>query len=265
MNDLTIYQSGQLPDTKEDLAKFVIVGQEKLKAVKAAILAIEKVNLAEEVHQQKLAEAQELGEVVIDAEIRLGQLLREVPKSTPNNNPFHENVGALVFVKPKQEVYSDLGLSIRQAEVFQQMARAAESDKNIVEKAKQEAKEDGRVVTRSDVTKRIATPKHCKPSKQKEVRAARERTEDRKENQTGNIVSFSDKQKDMEDKKIIGRDFYDKLSKVADVVDMIVFTSKKDDVQNMIQSIKSEEVEILSRRISRTISTLSEVLHYMED
>lgn len=32
MNDLSAYQQGQLPDNLEDLAKYTIVGRERLKA-----------------------------------------------------------------------------------------------------------------------------------------------------------------------------------------------------------------------------------------
>ena len=42
-----------LPVTIEDLSKFVLVGREKLVAVKAEIRAIDKVGLATEVRNQK--------------------------------------------------------------------------------------------------------------------------------------------------------------------------------------------------------------------
>ena len=46
-----------LPANIEDLSKFVLVGREKLVAVKAEIRAIEKVELAQEVRDQKRDEA----------------------------------------------------------------------------------------------------------------------------------------------------------------------------------------------------------------
>ena len=51
-----ITQKQMLPDTLPDLAKFVLVGREKLAAVRAAIRAIDKVKVAEEVRKQKLEE-----------------------------------------------------------------------------------------------------------------------------------------------------------------------------------------------------------------
>lgn len=57
MNEV-IAQSRQLPDNIEDLARFVLIGREKLTAVRAEIRAIKAVELAAEVHEQKLEEAQ---------------------------------------------------------------------------------------------------------------------------------------------------------------------------------------------------------------
>lgn len=70
-----------LPDNLEDLSKFVLVGREKLTAVRANIRAINKVGLAKEVYQQKQEEAQMLGEAVLDAETKMGDLLKQLPKA----------------------------------------------------------------------------------------------------------------------------------------------------------------------------------------
>ena len=63
MNELS-QTTRQLPDTLEDLSKFVLIGREKLNSVRAEIRAIEKVQLAAEVHEQKLEEAQEIAEAI---------------------------------------------------------------------------------------------------------------------------------------------------------------------------------------------------------
>ena len=86
MNEITIVNE-QLPSTIEDLSRFVLIGREKLVAVRAEIRAIDKVGLATEVRQQKLAEAQDIAEAVLDAETRIGELMAQVPKATKNNNP----------------------------------------------------------------------------------------------------------------------------------------------------------------------------------
>lgn len=55
MNDITT-RNDYLPATVTELSKFVLVGREKLNAVRAEIRAIDKVGLAQEVHEQKLRE-----------------------------------------------------------------------------------------------------------------------------------------------------------------------------------------------------------------
>lgn len=72
----------ELPATVEDLSKFVLIGREELVAVRAEIRAIEKVGLAKSVREQKLQEAQLISEAVLDAEVRIGQLMKEIPKAT---------------------------------------------------------------------------------------------------------------------------------------------------------------------------------------
>ena len=79
--EIATYQQS-LPTTIDDLSKFVLVGREKLVSVRAAIRAIDKVKLAQEVRQQKLLEAQDIADAVLDAEVRIGELTAAIPKAT---------------------------------------------------------------------------------------------------------------------------------------------------------------------------------------
>ena len=80
MNDLaTTIQ--QLPSLPEDLARFILVGREKLTSVRAEIRAIDKLQLAESVREQKRDEARMLAEALLDAEVRIGELFKQMPKS----------------------------------------------------------------------------------------------------------------------------------------------------------------------------------------
>ena len=79
MNEV-VTSAANLPANIEDLSKFVLVGREKLTAVRAEIRAIQKVGLAKEVAEQKRQEAQQLAEAVIDAEVRIGELMRRSRK-----------------------------------------------------------------------------------------------------------------------------------------------------------------------------------------
>lgn len=146
MEQLTIHNQ-QLPDTIEDLSKFVLVGREKLNSVRAEIRAIDKVHLAEEVRNQKRDEARMLSEALLDAEVQLGDLLKKIPKATPNNNPFHEKVITEHLVKPKSEVIKDLGFSEMQAKRFETLSE----NKDLVEHVKQEARDNDDLPTRSRV------------------------------------------------------------------------------------------------------------------
>lgn len=81
-----IMQPGALMDLK-DLSNFVLIGRERLAAVRAAIRAIDKVGVAAEVYEQKMMEAQELAEAVLDSEVRLGQLRSQVQRESGRKVP----------------------------------------------------------------------------------------------------------------------------------------------------------------------------------
>jgi len=141
MNDIVL-QDRQLPDNIPDLAKFALVGREKLVAVRAEIRAIEKVGLAEEVRKQKQEEAQAISEAVLDAEVRLGELMARIPKQNTHNRA---KVRPDSGVVSKTEIIEQAGFTQKQAERFQTLAAHPE----IVEQAKAKARENDDVVSRS--------------------------------------------------------------------------------------------------------------------
>lgn len=146
MNELST-SSKQLPDTLPELSKFVLIGREKLTAVRAEIRAINKVGLAQEVRQQKLKEAQDIADAVLDAEVRIGELMAMVPKAQGKRTdikPTDSTVG-------KYEAIKEAGFTPKQVERFQTIAKHPEA----VEQAKAEARENDEVVTRSAVIKKI--------------------------------------------------------------------------------------------------------------
>lgn len=155
MNDI-ITTTTQLPENLPDLARFALVGREKLTAVRAEINAIKKVGLAKEVLEQKKAEAQEIAELVTLSEVKIGAMLREIPKATPNNNSFHEFDTDVDFVKPKSETLKEIGIEQKTAERFQKMAEHEE----IVHEAIEEARRNDDIVSRAAVLKKIADAEH---------------------------------------------------------------------------------------------------------
>lgn len=171
MNELTTTQT-YLPETIPDLKKFILIGREKLAAVRAEIRAIDKVGLAKEVHQQKLLEAQEIAEAVTDAEVRMGELLKETVRRgrKPEMSIADDNL-----------TLTNIGISRDQSSQFQLMARHPED----VEKAKARAKERGEVLSRSAVLKEIGKHTPKKPDRIKAAQAILEATE-----QDGDVISL---------------------------------------------------------------------------
>ena len=149
MNELT-NRNWQPPDSIEDLSKFVLVGREKLNAVRAEIRAINKVGLAQEVYQQKLTEAQDIADAVLDAEVRMGQLTAVMEKSK-GGRPKETADNVVESFPTKREQLDEIGISQKTAERFETLAKHPEA----VEKAKAAAREDGRIVTRQDVLTKI--------------------------------------------------------------------------------------------------------------
>lgn len=146
MNDITI-TSSNLPANIDDLAKFALVGREKLVAVRAEIRAIEKVGLAQEVREQKLREAQDISEAVLDAEVRIGELMSRVPKASGGDRRsenFKKDT-VVSFEKPKADIIRDAGFTPKQVQRFQTLAAHPE----IVAQAKAEARENDDIVSRS--------------------------------------------------------------------------------------------------------------------
>lgn len=161
MQDISV-RNNNLPDTIEDLAKYVLVGREKLVAVRAQIRAMEKIGLVDGVREQKLREGQDIGEVVLDAEVRIGELMAQVPKATKGTGgnryqsaPAREIDSADDFSKPKSDVIREAGFTQKQVEHFQQMAAHPE----LVEQAKAEAREKDNIVSRSLVLEKVKQKK----------------------------------------------------------------------------------------------------------
>lgn len=155
MPDITAYQEN-LPDNLKDLSAFVLVGREKLTAVRAEIRAIEKLELAEEVRQQKREEARMLGEALLDAEVRIGELTKRVPKDNSfRGNQWQSNSGVtladsnteVLLPQTKEEILADMGFGKMQVSRYETLA----DNKDLVEQVKAEARETGEIPTRGKV------------------------------------------------------------------------------------------------------------------
>lgn len=152
MNDIEVVQKN-LPATLPELSKFVLIGREKLNAVKAEIRAIEKVGLAKEVLEQKKAEAQEIAELVTMSEMKIGRMMKDIPKATKDNAK--KQIAPQDKLIPKSEAIRDLGFTPKQTAQFQQMA---DNEPQVME-AIAEAREHDDIVSRAAVMRKIEEKK----------------------------------------------------------------------------------------------------------
>jgi N6-adenosine-specific RNA methylase IME4 len=155
MTDLTTVNH-QLPSTIEDLARFVLIGRDRMAAVRAEISAINRLGLAQEVRQQKLAEAQQISEVVLDAEVKLGQLIAVLPDGRGGDRGNQYTGGksnnGVTSAKTKEQALKEIGFDNKmQANRLETLAKHPE----IVAQAKAEAREQDDIVSRSFVLEKI--------------------------------------------------------------------------------------------------------------
>lgn len=155
MNDLTI-NNRQLPDTIEELSTFVFVGREKLIALKSAIKACSKSSIISEKLNEMREEEQLLAENVLIAEMRIGELLKDVPREQGTRTELQTS--SEPKLTSKQKAISDIGISDSTAKRYQTLAKHPE----LVEQAIENARNANRPVTRQEVLNKIA------PTKQQE-------------------------------------------------------------------------------------------------
>lgn len=180
MNELTV-ANNNLPSNIEDLSKFVLVGREQLVAVRAAIRAIDKVGVAQEVRKQKLKEGQEIGEAVLDAEVRIGELMRNTEKSAGGRPSKTITTDGESFTKA--QVAKSIGLDPKHLDRFETLAAHPE----IVAQAKAEAKENDDIVTRSLVLSMVKAQK-----KADEIEQARTDIENQQKERGGAVLHIGD-------------------------------------------------------------------------
>jgi len=145
MNNIVI-KNNNLPINLEDLTKFVLIGREKLTSVRAEIRAINKLELAGEVREQKKEEATMLAGALLDAEVKIGELTNAIPKA--KSNQYMQSDSGVA--KQNNPIIKQLGE--RNIQRFQQMAE----HQDIVEQVKSEARDNDDLPTRTEVLKRIS-------------------------------------------------------------------------------------------------------------
>lgn len=138
-----------LPANIEDLSTFVVVGREKLVALQAELRAISKVGMVDEIRKQKLSEAQDLADELLLAEVRLGEIISELPEM-PGKRTDLQPVDTDVQ-RSKKEVLQEIGISIKTAQRYERLAKHPE----IVASVSAEARSEGDIVSRASVLRAI--------------------------------------------------------------------------------------------------------------
>lgn len=150
MDIIKIDETRHLPDSLQDLAQFVLVGRDKLNMVRAGIKALDKLDVAEGVRRQKKEEAQMLAEALLDAEVRIGEILAAMPKAQPG--PQKISFSSETYPKEtKESAAKELGFDKNQVYRFQTLA----ANKEVVEQIKQEARETDDLPTRTAVLQAV--------------------------------------------------------------------------------------------------------------
>lgn len=186
-----------------NIAQFALFNREKLNSVRAEIRAMDKLQLAEEVRNQKKEEAQLLAEALLDAEVRLGELFQQLPKDRSfRGNQWQKGSTApladdsqqlpkaqgsrtdLTSVqqctevenelidtsvdrsKTKKEIIQSLGFEETQAKRFETLAK----NKDLVEQVKQEARENDDVATRTQVLSLAKARKQMQEQKEEQFK-----------------------------------------------------------------------------------------------
>jgi N6-adenosine-specific RNA methylase IME4 len=126
MNELNIKKE-TLPENIIDLKNYILFTEERLKAVSLQLKTINKFDLSKDVYEVKLKEAQEVASQVLDAKVKMGELL---------NNTERKYVGSIAGTNvPKQEKTLPAGIDKKKSHEYQELYK----NKDLVEQEKEES------------------------------------------------------------------------------------------------------------------------------
>ena len=152
MEIIPIDENRYLPSSLLDLTQFVLVGRDKLNMVRAGIRAMDKLDVAEGVRKQKKEEAQMLAEALLDAEVRIGEILEKMPKASGGDRKsenFKSN--STVTFETKEQAIKEMKFDKMQVSRFQTLAQ----NKDLVEQIKQDARDTDDLPTRTSVLQAV--------------------------------------------------------------------------------------------------------------
>ena len=159
----TVIQNN-LPDTSSELTKLLLWSTAKINSLKNCLQHLDKLDNLGTTYSALQKEARYTAEVIIRIELKLGTLIAQIPKATSYNNVSGKEKTETQNVsgndlgesndekhQKKSDQIKSLGLSQKQAETFQKMAK----HKIIVEQIIEEFRDKEKIITRSSVLKKI--------------------------------------------------------------------------------------------------------------
>lgn len=159
----TVIQSN-LPDTSSELSKLLVWSTAKMDYLKNCLKHLDRLDNLGTTYSALQKEARYTEEVIIRIELKLGTLIAQIPKATSYNNiSGKEKIKTQNVIgndlgesndekhQKKSDKIKNLGLSQKQAEIFQKMAK----HKTVVEQIIEEFRDKGKIITRSSVLKKI--------------------------------------------------------------------------------------------------------------
>lgn len=131
-----------LPATIEGLNTFILIGKEKLNAHKAKIRAIDKTGMAVQAREAALEDAQDMADILLDAEMKMGEILEAIPDKEASSAKGTRTLPDNVTKKQSHQ------------------AQTLSQHRDIVEKVKAEARDNGEIPTANRVYKIIKDKPH---------------------------------------------------------------------------------------------------------
>lgn len=142
-----------LPDNSNDLAKLIVWSKARMEALKTCISHADKADNLGNIYQALTKELRFISEATIQAELKLGDFISQIPKATSSNNiSGKEKVNTQNVIgadlgstneevpEKKRDQIKKLGLSPKQAETFQRMAKHREIVEQTIAKFRNDKK-----------------------------------------------------------------------------------------------------------------------------
>lgn len=158
MDQELVKHTEHLPDTVEDLRRFLLINREMLQAHMAKLRAIDKVGLARDAHNAALTDAQNLGEVVLRAEAKLGELLKAIPKEPGKRTDKKEEP---LFTKAQR--LKELGMNQTQRHHAETLASHPKAIDQVIEQAKKKEEVPTRAAVLRVIHRETHSPKPREP------------------------------------------------------------------------------------------------------